>query len=130
MQLSITESIAKPEADTDLEHPARLPFDMVDRLLLKRLSKGASLPSWQKLALYCWANCDRRGHCPVPTGELGKVIAKGSQPVAAHEVRRAVKRAISEGWIDPVSSDRCLVVPHGITYGAGKYKSRSVCEHH
>lgn len=101
-------------------------FDMIGRTFLGRLSADDRLPAWQVAALHCWANIDRRGHCPMPAGELTSMLGKKSD----RDTRKVVAEAVRRGWLAPGSNDRCLIAPYEVTYKAGKRRLRSVCEFH
>lgn len=100
-------------------------FNMVERKLFERLSAGP-VPAWQKAALYCLANIDRRGHCPLPSGELTRLLGKKSDV----DTRKVVRKAVENGWLAGGSNDRCLIAPYGVEFKAGNRRLRSVCEWH
>lgn len=99
---------------------------MVERKLFERLSKDARTPAWQVAALHCWANVDRRGHCPMPRGFLTELLGKRSDV----DTRKVVETAVQRGWLAAGSNDRCMIAPHGIEYKVGNYNRRPCCEFH
>lgn len=101
---------------------------MMERFLFDRLACDEKLPSWQKAALHCWGKMDRRGHCPMPKGELTKMLGKKSDV----DTRKVVNIAVDRGWLAVGSNDRCLIAPYGVEYNAGKFgeKRRAMCEFH
>ena len=111
-----------------IPNPTRMPggYNLMSRKLFERLSKGDKTPKWQMAALHCWANMDRRGHCPMPAGELSRFLGQKSHA----ETRRIVQEAVDRGWLAHGSNDRCMIAPFGVEFKAGNYRSRKICEHH
>lgn len=99
---------------------------MVGRKFFERLSKTEKTPKWQVAAFHCWANIDRRGHCPMPRGKLTELVGTPND----RETRRVVNEAVSRGWLEQGSNDRCMIAPHDMKYDAGNYKLRAECEFH
>lgn len=100
---------------------------MMGRKMWERFSKDIRLPKWQRAAAYCWAHCDRAGHCPLPENKLGDFLGCKE----TREVNRVVKRAVEMNWLSPGSNARCLVaVYNDVRYSAGNYKTRKDCEFH
>lgn len=92
-------------------------YDMVGRKFFERLTKS-KIPAWQKSAFHCYATMNANGHRPMREGELGEVVGKRD----VKEVRKDVKKAIAEGFLDPLSNERCLVAPYDVVYRGGNFK--------
>lgn len=82
------------------------------REALRCQAANPRLPLWVRVCAYAVAHATH-GHARLYTGELRDLEPTASGPAMSDAIRRAVRN----GWLDPRSSARCLVL---VGAGAGR----------
>jgi hypothetical protein len=78
-------------------------------------AQDSDLPLWQRVAFLAWAKCRPNGHATFRRGELARFFAQDRA-----NLQRAIREAVTRGWIDPQSCAECLVPnPHEVQGGWG-----------
>jgi hypothetical protein len=63
-------------------------------------------PLWIRVYVYALAHHDQ-GHARLSAGELQRELG----PTTPGSISRAIATAVTGGWLAPISSARCLVIP-------------------
>jgi hypothetical protein len=92
-------------------------------------SNDTGFPLWTRIAMLAFARHKANGHAIFPRGGLalimGKPTPEGFKSEDRSNIQRAIRMAISRGWLDPASCTECLIVPsHAITGGLGSATER------
>lgn len=92
---------------------------------LERTADG-QLPAWLRVAFLAFGSHRANGHARFKPGDIGLVLGTVDQttgeirPADKHNVQRAIKAAVSRGYLAQGSSSLCLIVPaHAIEGGLG-----------
>ncbi len=91
------------------------------------------LPQWLRVFSLACGLHKANGHAPLPPRALAIALAR-PDPLTGEMIPdpnpgRAVRTAVRSGWLSPLSTVRCLVVPHYAVAG-GMGNSNAVCPVH
>jgi hypothetical protein len=80
-----------------------------------------NLPNWLRVAALAYGAHAANGHALFKPGDLAVALGEPGRPMNKHNVQRAIKTAVDNGWLSSLSGSTCLVVPaHAITGGMGR----------
>jgi hypothetical protein len=79
-----------------------------------------NLPNWLRVAALAYGSHAANGHAVFKPGDIGIVLGTPGCPIDKNNVQRAIRTAIENGWLSPLSGSTCLVVPmHAVAGGMG-----------
>lgn len=80
-----------------------------------------NLPNWLRVAALAYGGHAANGHALFKPGDLAIALGEPGRPMDKHNVQRAIKTAVDNGWLSGLSGSTCLVVPaHAVTGGMGR----------
>lgn len=100
----------------------RYPWARLGRRFTREQATNTACPDWQRVAFAAWARVNEDGIAWFDQGELAEVAAKvdpnTGEAASVGNARRAVRQAVTHGWlIDGSTTVRVLVHPETVSVG-------------
>ncbi len=85
-------------------------------------------PDWLRVACLAFGRHRGNGHAPFRPGEVALILGTPDPqhptcviPLDKHNLQRAIRSAVDNGWLAVGSGSTCLIVPgHAVTGGLGQ----------
>jgi hypothetical protein len=112
------------------------PFAMHKQAFWASHAGNANLALWMRVYAAAYGLHRRNGHAPFKPGDLiiaTSIVDKETGEVKAprtDEISRAIRAAIENGFLSPLSNSRCLVVPTWAISGGVLGRPSQVCKLH